>query len=569
MALTPYNFTLIRDSVDGEQIVIPGAQVNFYIRGTSIFAALFSDENGMISAPNPAITDESGTVTFYADEGRYDSEYNGVRRPFDLVSREGQIYNLPQEAPRDGTGDASPQLLAATDASATSDLIAKTIIPDGEYELDGPAMQIAAGQGYLVEGNSYKTILDASSSANEFDVISGAASVNEGVHIGHLRIRGSNVGNSYAVNWQRCRNAAHLHDFRIGEGGPGWGVNGVYQSESWYNSMSNALIRNLTGTGIRIEATDAVNTVNGVSYRSVFFNGNQRNVHATASAASRNTVANWSGCTFEKSKSTSNEHDYAYSVLYNACYLEGNGSEISDDTPSDIYANRSTVILNSCFLSMLSVADGASATSPGIKTANGGIVHIKDGCSIRISGRDLFSSDAQYTIGFYDPIDHTPIYANRYTGNHLAGQPIQLVKSLIHISEARQTAIPLCGTLTNYTGLRILNTVDFSTTASNEAFGLKVLVQDAFRGGEVRGGTQEWQISCRKEGASYFHSQTEIFNDSIANNAHSVVSFLESGSQVSIRLNTPNSGSSPALFSWMLHDAMAQLNSRFSYGAGF
>lgn len=479
-----------------------------------------------------------------------------------------EIYSDSIGADPTNTDDSAGSIELLNALAAASGNISRGVIQTGHYKINGTAVNIRATQGYSIGGMSYMSLLDASDATTEFNIIeepSGSDPV-EGLIISDIRARGSNVGNSYIANLSKWRNASNLSNFRFGEGAAGaWGVNGIRHNATWYASVENGLIRNLSGIGAHWESTSATDGVNGIRYSSVFFNGNSQNILTEASTASRNGVALFDGCTFERSKLLSNHHIRHYAVKYNGCYLEGNGQEITSGA-SDIQADRSDVVLDTCLIRGYS---SAPSDSPLMDTSDAGVIHVKDGTAIATGGRPLFGDNAQYTLGYYNAIDHTRAYRDRYSPTHLGGAPFQLVKDFVPMSTARQTSMALSGTLTSFTGLRVIQTVDFATAAANEAFGFEVVVQDAFRGSEVRYGRQKWAVAVRKQDTSFFFDEIEVYNLSGADNAHAVVSFLYSGSQVSIRVDTANSGTSPELISWIVEPILAQLNDRFVIGAGF
>lgn len=60
--------------------------VDVYLRGTDTHAELFADINGNTPVSNPVLTDETGNVSFYLENGLYDLEAYGSRVPFDITS---------------------------------------------------------------------------------------------------------------------------------------------------------------------------------------------------------------------------------------------------------------------------------------------------------------------------------------------------------------------------------------------------------------------------------------------------------------------------------------------------
>lgn len=130
-------------------VPLPDLTVTIYLTGTTTKAALFTDDTGTVSAPNPMTTDASGNLTFFATPGDYDINGNGATvtvsvppdasltpsmflpvsvtsnynaKPWDFVSVEAESVTvlLPETAPLgseiivyQATGDAASQFNVA------------------------------------------------------------------------------------------------------------------------------------------------------------------------------------------------------------------------------------------------------------------------------------------------------------------------------------------------------------------------------------------------------------------------------------------------------------------------
>lgn len=83
----------------------PAAEVRIFIflPGTKTKAILYSDRNGLYTAPNPMWTDRRGEIVFFAEAGNYDLYYEEENTTIAITiggeSSSADVYVHPQTAP--------------------------------------------------------------------------------------------------------------------------------------------------------------------------------------------------------------------------------------------------------------------------------------------------------------------------------------------------------------------------------------------------------------------------------------------------------------------------------------
>ena len=69
--------------------VAAGEAIEVYTRGTTTEPPIFEDEDGLVPAANPVVTDGVGNLSFYIAPGSYDFAIRGITVPFDVEDTTG------------------------------------------------------------------------------------------------------------------------------------------------------------------------------------------------------------------------------------------------------------------------------------------------------------------------------------------------------------------------------------------------------------------------------------------------------------------------------------------------
>lgn len=198
--------------VDGKLEPLSNAAVTVYVGGTSTLATLYSD-NGITTTTNPFISNNTGRVAFYADDGRYDlvvskTGYNSVSIP-DIIFDDPAVYTLPTSIL---VNDIIPALTITQTGTGASFLV------EDDSSVDATPFIITADGNVGIGTDAPASPLTVSNAAKQITATNGTVTQIVGGAVGTLGSAGTESNHAYTILTNNTEVARFTATGRLGIG---------------------------------------------------------------------------------------------------------------------------------------------------------------------------------------------------------------------------------------------------------------------------------------------------------------------------------------------------------------